>query len=117
MALSHSAAVEDCWPSLGRSRESRARTVQGRRSRVPTHQGGGNETQVEALIRLELACQLALAALPSLPTETEQTLLGPVQTLCQVTGRELDRVSPGWRDSPIPFEKTSSERVAASRPG
>jgi hypothetical protein len=59
------------------------------------HQG----TRLEPLIRLEVACRLALDALPELPDETEQTLRSPVEILCEVTGAELDRVSPGWRDS------------------
>jgi hypothetical protein len=54
--------------------------------------------EVQALIRLEVACRLALDALPELPSETEQTLREPVQTLCDVTGRELDRINPGWQD-------------------
>jgi hypothetical protein len=56
---------------------------------------------VEALVRLQLACQLALKALPGLPEETEQVLRMPVQTLCDVTTQELDRVNPGWRDLPV----------------
>lgn len=56
--------------------------------------------QIQALIRLEVACQVALEALPELPDETEQALKDHVQALCDVTGAELDRVHPGWRDAP-----------------
>jgi hypothetical protein len=53
--------------------------------------------QVQAMIRLEVACQLALDALPALPNEIEKALRSHVQTLCDVTGAELDRINPGWR--------------------
>jgi hypothetical protein len=46
---------------------------------------------------LEVACHLALEALPQLPNETEQALRAPVQHLCDMTGAELDRINPGWR--------------------
>jgi hypothetical protein len=55
------------------------------------------DPQVQALIKLEVACHLALEALPGLPDETEQALREPVQRLCDVTGTELDRIDPGWR--------------------
>jgi hypothetical protein len=55
------------------------------------------DTELDALLRLEVACNLALKALPKLPTDTEQALRDHVQTLCDVTGRELDRLKPGWR--------------------
>jgi hypothetical protein len=56
--------------------------------------------KVDALIRLEVACRLAVEALPALPDETEQALRHHVQTLCDVTGAELDAIRPGWRDGP-----------------
>jgi hypothetical protein len=59
------------------------------------------DPHVEALIRLQLACQLALEALPALRDETEQVLRNPVETLCDVTSQELDRINPGWRDLPV----------------
>ena len=56
-----------------------------------------DETKLDALIKLELACELALEALPQLPNQTEQALRDPVEHLCTVTGAELDRISPDWR--------------------
>jgi hypothetical protein len=53
------------------------------------------ETKLDALIRLEVACQLALESLPKLPPETEESLRDPIETLCDVTGRELERLKPG----------------------
>ncbi len=55
--------------------------------------------RLEPLIRLEVACRLALDALSELADETEHALRSPVETLCEITGSELDRVSPGWRES------------------
>ena len=52
---------------------------------------------IQALIRLEVACHVALDALPELPNETEQALRDHVQSLCDVTAAELDRIHPGWR--------------------
>jgi hypothetical protein len=57
-----------------------------------------DETRLEALIKLEVACRLSLESLPKLPRETEETLRGPIETLCQVTGRELERLKPGLLD-------------------
>jgi hypothetical protein len=54
---------------------------------------------VEALIRLEVACRLAIDALADVPSATEHELREPIEAICQVTGRELDRIKPGWRDS------------------
>ena len=39
------------------------------------------ETRLEALIKLEVACRLALELLPKLPIETQEALRGPTQTL------------------------------------
>ena len=63
---------------------------------------GDNRTakKVDALIRLEVACRLAVEALPGLADETEQALRSHVQALCDVTGAELDAIRPGWRDGP-----------------
>ena len=55
------------------------------------------ETEIDALIRLEVACTLALRALPHLPNETEQVLREPVETLCDVTRAQLDQLDPDWR--------------------
>ena len=46
------------------------------------------QKQILALIRLEIACQVALEALPELPDDTEQALRDHVQELCDVTGAE-----------------------------
>jgi hypothetical protein len=54
-----------------------------------------DETRLEALIKLEVACRLSLESLPKLPQETEDVLRGPIETLCEVTGRELERLKPG----------------------
>jgi hypothetical protein len=45
----------------------------------------------QALIRLEVACQLAVGTLPDLPPDTAARLREPIQTLCDVTRAELQR--------------------------
>ena len=57
-----------------------------------------SESRLQALIKLEVACRLALESLPELPPETEDVLREPIQTLCEVTGRELERLQPGLAD-------------------
>jgi hypothetical protein len=57
-----------------------------------------SESRVQALIKLEVACRLALESLPELPPEAENALREPVQTLCDVTGRELESLQPGLAD-------------------
>jgi hypothetical protein len=52
------------------------------------------ETRLEALIRLEVACRLALESLPKLPAETEEALREPIETLCEVSGASLSVSSP-----------------------
>jgi hypothetical protein len=54
-----------------------------------------NETRLDALIKLEVACRLALESLPELPRETGEVLREPIETLCQVTQREIERLKPG----------------------
>jgi hypothetical protein len=54
-----------------------------------------SESRLQALIKLEVACRLALESLPELPPETEAALREPIQTLCTVTGRELENLQPG----------------------
>jgi hypothetical protein len=54
-----------------------------------------NESRLDALIKLEVACQLALESLPKLPRETEESLREPIETLCDVTRRELEQLKPG----------------------
>jgi hypothetical protein len=53
-----------------------------------------DETKLQALIRMEVACQLALESLPELPPETGERLREPIQALCQVTRDELTRIEP-----------------------
>jgi hypothetical protein len=52
------------------------------------------DPDIEALVRLEAACQLAIDALPKLPTETAKRLRKPIQELCHVTREELIRINP-----------------------
>lgn len=52
------------------------------------------DTALEALIKMEVACRLALESLPRLPTPTEQALRGPIEQLCRVTARELQQLEP-----------------------
>jgi hypothetical protein len=51
----------------------------------------------ETLLRLQVACELALDALPKLPRDTERELRDHVQGLCRVVERELDEIKPGWQ--------------------
>jgi hypothetical protein len=53
-----------------------------------------SEERLQALIKLEVACRLALESLPELPPETEAALRGPIETLCEITGRELENLQP-----------------------
>jgi hypothetical protein len=53
-----------------------------------------DERTVEAVIKMEVACRLALESLRKLPDETEQALRPHVEALCEVTERELKRVRP-----------------------
>ena len=53
-----------------------------------------HDPKLEALIRMEVACRLALESLPDLPPETEKRLRVPIQTLCDVTQTELARLTP-----------------------
>jgi hypothetical protein len=55
-----------------------------------------DDKTVEALIKMEVACRLALESLPKLPTETEQALRRHIETLCEVTEHELKRLQPGF---------------------
>jgi hypothetical protein len=54
------------------------------------------EKRLQALIKMEVACRLALESLPELPRETEQALRAPIEKLCELTGRALDRLQPGF---------------------
>jgi hypothetical protein len=55
-----------------------------------------DEKTLEALIKMEVACRLALESLPKLPNETEQALRGHIETLCEVTEHELKRLQPTY---------------------
>ena len=54
------------------------------------------ENILEALIKIEVACRLALESLPKLPNETQQALRHHIETLCEVTERELTRLQPAY---------------------
>jgi hypothetical protein len=58
---------------------------------------GEDGDKIDALIRLEVACRLALAALPELSDEIEQQLRTHVEAVCEVTGAALDEINPDWR--------------------
>jgi hypothetical protein len=55
-----------------------------------------DESTTEALIKMEVACRLALESLPKIPSESEKALREAVQTLCKVTERELKRLKIGY---------------------
>jgi hypothetical protein len=57
-----------------------------------------DEIRLEALIKMEVACRLGLESLAKLPPETEQALREPIETLCKVTEREIERLRPGLLD-------------------
>jgi hypothetical protein len=57
-----------------------------------------DEKKLNALFRMEVACQLALDSLPELPPETGEKLREPIQALCEVTRNELVRINPGFAD-------------------
>jgi hypothetical protein len=56
------------------------------------------ESRLQALIRMKVACRLALESLPELPRETEEALREPIDTLCKITEREIERLRPGLVD-------------------
>jgi hypothetical protein len=55
-----------------------------------------DEKTLEALIKMEVACRLALESLPNLPSGTEHALRRHIETLCEVTERELKRLQPAY---------------------
>jgi hypothetical protein len=57
-----------------------------------------DDSRLEALIKMEVACRLALESLPQLPQATEEALREPIDTLCKVTEREIERLRPGLLD-------------------
>jgi hypothetical protein len=58
-----------------------------------------DEQTVEALIKMEVACRLALESLGKLPNETEQALRGHIEKLCEVTERQLKVLQPTYTRS------------------
>ena len=58
--------------------------------------GHHTEKKLQALIKIEVACRLALESLPELPRETQQALRAPIEKLCELTDRALDRLQPGF---------------------
>lgn len=58
--------------------------------------GLSDDPKVDALVRLQVACRLALEALPNLPEDTRQALREPIEALCAVTEKQLDELDPGW---------------------
>jgi hypothetical protein len=81
---------------------TRFRRSNGRQFSLIAGEAPNTETRLEALIKLEVACRLALESLPKLPIETQEALRGPTQTLCEVSGRELERLKPGVLDRDAP---------------
>lgn len=47
---------------------------------------------------MEVACRIGLESLPHLPKESEEALREPIETLCRRTERELERLSPGYKE-------------------
>jgi hypothetical protein len=62
---------------------------------MPAHEY--DESTVEALIKMEVACRLALESLAKLPNSTEQALRHHIERLCEVTERELKALQPTYR--------------------
>jgi hypothetical protein len=54
------------------------------------------EKKLQALIKIEVACRLALESLPELPRETQQALRAPIEKLCELSVRALDRLEAGF---------------------
>jgi hypothetical protein len=69
------------------------------RGQIATVGGDSSQNALEALIKMEVACRLALESLPALPTQTEQALRDPIEQLCRVTERELQQLEPGFSRS------------------
>jgi hypothetical protein len=59
-----------------------------------------DESRLQALIKMEVACRLALESLPELPRKTEEALREPIDTLCKISQREIERLRPGLIDRP-----------------
>jgi len=84
---------------MGRSQvATRFRRPSSWQSSLIEGEAPNTETRLEALIKLEVACRLALESLPKLPADTEEALRKPIETLCDISGRELERLKPGVLD-------------------
>jgi hypothetical protein len=82
---------DECGPrAFDRARRFFSRGVEGSRIAYDAP----DNPKLEALIRMEVACQLALESLPELPPETESRLREPIQVLCHVTRTEIARLKP-----------------------
>jgi hypothetical protein len=64
---------------------------------VLTRDHAYDETALEALIKMEVACRLCLESLPRLPKESAGELQQLIEDLCNVTERELERLKPGYK--------------------
>ena len=56
-----------------------------------------DDQTLQALIKMEVACRIGLESLPQLPKESENALREPIETLCRITEREVERLSPGYK--------------------
>jgi hypothetical protein len=56
-----------------------------------------DESALEAIIKMEVACRLGLESLPRLPKDSAAALREAVENLCDVTERELRRLKPGYK--------------------
>jgi hypothetical protein len=64
------------------------------RGHIASVEDDSRDNALEALIKMEVACRLALESLPALPTQAEQALRDPIEQLCRVTERELQQLEP-----------------------
>ena len=55
-----------------------------------------SDEALQALIKLEVACRLALDSLPALPQRADHALRDAIEELCRLTERELERMQPGF---------------------
>lgn len=56
---------------------------------VPLVADAQSDAALQALIKMQVACRLALESLPALPAQAEHALRDPVEVLCRVLEREL----------------------------
>jgi hypothetical protein len=60
-----------------------------------------DDQTLQALIKMEVACRIGLESLPQLPKESADALREPIEPLCRATQREVERLSPGYKRSPV----------------